>query len=330
MMVEMVSDGFPTYSELRRRTDAPAGSSWGIFGDAYELGTLNFLPLGRSGLPAAFGSGRALALDYPVSEFDPPIVWHRKIPIHTIYSNGTAHRDDFINQLYPQASSHIDGLRHIRHPIYGFYNGVEDDRITVGDGPLGVDRWATKGIVGRGLLIDVASYFTAMGREIDLSTGHPLEVGDLVETLAWQGSAVAPGDVLLLRTGWADWYRRQSPDRLPAQPVSTGLAQSYETLAWLWDNRISMVAADNLGVECFPPLETSPFRSIFGPGCGLIPGMMHPDLIAMLGFVLGELWNLGPLAASCQSRSAYTCVVVCKPIFLPGGVGTPAHALAIF
>src|SRR5689334_3556521 len=33
----------PTYAELLQRTDAPPGTSWGLFGESDELGTLNLL-----------------------------------------------------------------------------------------------------------------------------------------------------------------------------------------------------------------------------------------------------------------------------------------------
>ena len=38
-----VTDGLPTYAELLERTDAPAGSVWGLFGADDEIGALNLL-----------------------------------------------------------------------------------------------------------------------------------------------------------------------------------------------------------------------------------------------------------------------------------------------
>ena len=41
-----ITDGLPTYAELLERTDAPAGSIWGLFGDDDEIaGLLGSLPL---------------------------------------------------------------------------------------------------------------------------------------------------------------------------------------------------------------------------------------------------------------------------------------------
>jgi hypothetical protein len=57
--------------------------------------------------------------------------------------------------------------------------------------------------------------------------------------------------------------------------------------------------------------------------------MMHPDLIAMLGVCLGELWKLDELAQDCANDGVYEVMVTCKPLNLVGGVGSPANALAL-
>ena len=57
--------------------------------------------------------------------------------------------------------------------------------------------------------------------------------------------------------------------------------------------------------------------------------MMHPYLIALLGFVLGELWNLEALADDCDADKVYDFMVTAKPLILRSGVGSPANAVAI-
>ena len=113
----------------------------------------------------------------------------------------------------------------------------------------------------------------------------------LDETLAAQGVGLSPGDLLLVRTGypsylaalggphparWRAWSRagRCSPGCGPSHP-----ARRSENTALEWPGRPS-----------------SPFRTAGGgPGDGL----MHPELIALLGIVVGELWRLDELAADC-------------------------------
>ena len=60
----------PSYRELMERTDAPPGSSWGIFGKDDDLGTLNFLtPEHRIRASELVRSGQTHSLDLPLDAF---------------------------------------------------------------------------------------------------------------------------------------------------------------------------------------------------------------------------------------------------------------------
>ena len=78
----------PSFAQLRSRADAPAGSSWQIFGEHDELGTVNFLTEERV-LEAkqCIKTGRFFNLDCPLDAFDPPILSHRKTMKHTIFGS---------------------------------------------------------------------------------------------------------------------------------------------------------------------------------------------------------------------------------------------------
>jgi hypothetical protein len=58
-------------------------------------------------------------------------------------------------------------------------------------------------------------------------------------------------------------------------------------------------------------------------------GSLHRRLIAGLGMPLGELWDLDELAATCAAAGRYECCVVSVPLNVPGGVASPANAMAI-
>ncbi|MCP9964859.1 hypothetical protein [Actinomadura madurae] len=123
-------DGIPTYKELLERQDAPPGSSWGIFGENDQLGTLNFLGPGQ--VRDAVGlvrRGEVFNLDYPLNTFVPAPAGTRPATVHHIFANNPNHRDDWLDSFYLQSTSQIDGLRHIRHPRHGFYGGVPDEEI---------------------------------------------------------------------------------------------------------------------------------------------------------------------------------------------------------
>ena len=52
-------------------------------------------------------------------------------------------------------------------------------------------------------------------------------------------------------------------------------------------------------------------------------------VIPYLGLSLGEFLDLDALAADCAADGDWTCQVTICPMQLPGGVATPANAIAI-
>ncbi|MGW4487683.1 cyclase family protein [Amycolatopsis sp. NPDC004368] len=317
----------PSHDELRARTDAPAGSSWGVFQRTPERGMANFAQAEQVVEAAGLvHHGTVFNLDYPLDAFDPSVVW-RTPPEQTITSSHADQRDDYVDHLWLQASSHVDGLRHRRHHEAGFYSGVPDAAVRPGTPELGVQRWAEDPIVGRGVLVDVARFREAQGTPIDHAAGEPLPLELVEETLAWQGETLREGDLLVLRTGWAEWYL-SALDTAGRAAVAktrrcTGLAQSPELIAWIWDRRLALLASDTFALEAMPPPPDPRFG---GPH---EPGMVHQDLIGLLGLPIGEQWKLDALSAHAAGGGGHTFLVVVKPLNLVGGVGSPANAVAI-
>jgi kynurenine formamidase len=322
----------PTYDELIAAS--PPGSSWDVFGRDDQLGTINFLTPERVAASARLiRTGRRFGLDHPITAFEPYPTGTRSPIEHHVFSNNEHHRDDWVDSFYLQSSSQIDALRHIGHPEYGFYNGLTSEQNTSESTTLGVHNYAEAGIAGRGVLLDVPRFFEGRGLQYDASSTLPIGAGLLDEIADAQGVAWRGGDMLILRTGWAEQYLAKSPDQRRATPWrrSPGLAQREEILRWLWDRQIALVAADNLAVEADPVVD-SDFRT---PGDKPPPkgvdhsGMLHRPLIALLGMAMGELWKLDDLATDCASDGIYEFFLTCKPLNLPGGVGSPPNALAI-
>ena len=313
----------PSYAELRAQSDAPPGASWRVFGDGDQHGTLSFLTADR--VVAARESvqrGAVFNLDHALDAFPGPARF-RLAPRHEIFPVPLPEPgdvlDDRIHDFHPQASSHIDALRHCRHPEFGYYGGTARSALNPGAGPLGVDRWAERGIVGRGVLIDVARHRERQGRPLDHAAEEAIDVGLLEETLAAQGTTRLDGDMVLVRTGAPDHIWSHQDDDAVAMR-NAGLARSLDVVAWLWDSQVALVASDNLAVESMG----SP--SALGEGYA---GSLHNQLIPLLGMVLGELWNLDALAEDCATDGRYDFMLVVSPLLLRGGVGSPANATAI-
>lgn len=331
-----MTQNVPSYRELLERQEGPRGSSWGVFGPNDQLGTLNFISPELSAAAAALvQEGRVFDLDYPINTFVPSIAGTRPETEHHVFSNNPNHRDDWLDRFYLQSTSQIDGLRHMRHPAHGFYNGVADDLI-VTDGPdLGIQLVARKGIVTRGVLLDLPLFYEKIGRPFDVTTNHAISVADLRGAADLHGVELRRGDVVLMRTGWSGHYLALSAEEqayIRAHWGSPGIEQTHDMLGFLWDNGVAMLASDNAGVEVFPvdphsefvnPAEPLPER---GPSHN---GMIHRELIALLGLPLGELWRLDDLAAACAVDGKYEFLLTSKPLAVTGGVGSPPNAMAV-
>lgn len=337
-MPENNSGHIPTYADLLARQDGFAGCAWGVFGHDDELGTLNHLTPERvRAAVTAVRTGDVVNLDMPLNAFDPGLIPTRKPLQHTLFANNPYHRDEYVDSLYTQSSSQLDGLRHIGHPDVGFYNGADPDRFVEGDPFLGINRFAEHGIVGRGVLVDVDRYLRARGERIDHDTSQPIPISDVVAAAREQEATLQPGDILMIRTGWVHHHlheidaeqreRNTNPIRCP------GLEPSHETVEWLWDNQFAVVATDNFAVEAWPAQQGSPFVAD-AERRGEVKrtghtGLMHRVLIPLLGMVLGELWALDELAAKCAADGRWDSMLVANPLNLTGGAGSPANAVAI-
>jgi Zn-dependent protease len=236
----------PSFDELPVADGKPAHSSWGLWGDDDVLGCLNLLDVER-GLGCA-RKGAVFALNASMQIPDPPL-FNRQPHTHEVHETAVS-ADDVLNNWNTQASAQWDGFRHIRHPVHGHYNGKQ--------GPeLGIDYWATRGLVGRGVLADVARWREDEGRPITPNASDPVEPDDITGTLRAQGTEMVPGDVLCVRTGWLAWYKGLDEGERRSFVESghpcAGLRPGLETARTLWDLHVAAVAADNPSLEVWPP-----------------------------------------------------------------------------
>lgn len=329
----------PSYDDLLAAADTPPGAAWRVFGDGDQVGTLNFLTPDRVAHAATLArQGKVIGLDYPVNAFEPYPSGTRFTMEHHIFANNTYHRDDWVDHLYLQGTSQLDSLRHIGHPYYGFYQGYQPEQVNDETEFLGIHHVAQRGIVGRGVLLDVARYLEGQGTPLSPYRNDRITAGMLDATAASQGVEVGLGDIVLVRTGWAGHYTGLSKAERIAyndgRRRCAGLAQEHATVRWLWDHQVAVIAADNLGVEASPrdrdidddfelPNQEVPAKGVDHNG------MLHRPLIPLLGMHMGELWMLDGLAEDCASDGVYEFLLVCKPLNVIGGVGSPPNATVI-
>jgi hypothetical protein len=116
------------------------------------------------------------------------------------------HRDEWLDRFYTQYGSQLDGLRHIGHPEYGFYNGADPCRFVPGDELLSIRHAAALPIAGRTVLLDLDRHLRAQGRPIDRHSSQESDGPRPGGRPRRPGHRHQPGDVVLIRFGWLDWY----------------------------------------------------------------------------------------------------------------------------
>ncbi|MFK0006438.1 cyclase family protein [Paenarthrobacter sp. NPDC090520] len=319
---------YPSYAQMLRREGRLAGTSWELFPEK-DRGTPSFItPEAVLAAKECIRTGTVFGLDYAADDFDPGMSLKRGAPRHIIYSAHPAHRDDYLDGYYLQGSTQIDGLRHRRADDVGFYNGTPDHLVCEGTPELGIQEWAEQPIVGRAVLVDLEGCRAAQGSPIDHPAGEPLGLGLIQAAIEAQSLEIRSGDILLLHTGWCEWFLGlplEEKREVRSSRKATGVEQSGEFVAWAWDNRLALLAADNFAFECLPAVPDSPFLES-APNDN---GMMHQQLLAKLGMPLGELWRLGPLARHMRTTGAWEAFVSVKPLNIVGGTGSPANATAL-
>jgi len=294
--------------------------SWQVYPPGDQLGTLNRLTGAAVAAAAAtVRTGERVGLSLPIELPDPPL-FDRKPVRHTVFAASRNTWDDCLDGLYPQASSQWDSLRHVRAREDGFYGGWPGDPDT-DPVELGIQHWARRGIVGRGVLLDLA----AAGGGFDPFEPHVFEVADLEQALRDQRTTLRYGDILCVRTGWADRYlaldqagRRELAERFvqPAGRGWAGLSAGEDMSRFLWDRGVAAVTSDNPAVEV-------------APGDRAV-GSLHRRLIPCLGFALGELFDFTALGPACQRAGRHEFLFASVPLNITGGVGSPASAVAVF
>src|SRR5262249_1901429 len=142
------------------------------------------------------------------------------------------------------------------HPRYGFYNHTTAAQV---DDPqsdrLGIQVVARRGIVGRGVLLDVARHREATGGPFAADESFVIDGALLDAVAAAERVTSGPGDTGLVRTGWRGWYTTLSQAARTAAASASGqpgLECTERTVAWLWDHRVAAVAADNIALEPMP------------------------------------------------------------------------------
>ncbi|HWD17709.1 MAG TPA: cyclase family protein [Verrucomicrobiae bacterium] len=311
----MESRTYRRYRELAAADAIPAGAAWGEYPEDPYRGALNRItPDAICAASRCIKDGKTFSLNWELTHPSPPL-FHRKNHRHVFFDDPNS-TDDYLDGFYLQGSSHWDALCHVHHPVLGHYGGLKKIK-SPENNPIGVDQYARQGIVGRGVLVDIAQHLAQAGRPLNPISGDRISVADFRAALQAQGTTLRLGDILLFRTGWIHHWRHLPAFRheIVQKTLIPGLGGAAEFAEFLWDSGVAALACDNPTVEVFP------FESD--------TDNLHHRLVVKLGMPLGEMFDLDELAAACHADRRYEFFFSAAPLNLPGGAGSPANALAI-
>ena len=320
-------ENLPRYRELPAKEGNPPKTAWGLFGDDDNVGMFNLQTPERIAAAARLVKKGAMFTMNWEQELPNPPLFNRGHFRHTVSREIPVghHGDDVLDNFYTQASSQWDGLTHVGDFEHGFWGGVrvEELRSTGDKSRLGIDHWARRGIAGRAVLLDVARHLEEQGRPLDHNKTIGITVADLEATRSKQGVDIQTGDVVLIRTGWIEWYEKQnfavrSSLANLATFKSPGLSCSEEMAEYLFDLHPSALCSDN------PALEAWPSPNFIDPD-----GFLHHWIIGRFGMAIGEMFRLGPLADDCAQDGVYETFFTSAPLNIKGGTGSPPNALAL-
>ena len=295
-------------------------NNWGRWGDDDERGALNHLTPDM--IKTAAGSittGKVYSLGIPIQSQGVPLMDYRGTPMRLTLQDST---DDGIYEMYgchqgtgahedvlvmaSHTTSHMDALVHV-YGDYKHYNGVGHDAMHAlgGAQKLGIDK--VGGFAARAVLLDMVAYF---GDEKYVELGRNITSEDLQGAAKAEGVEVRAGDVVLVRTGYLQfWFENNEAGTLPPfEQAGIG----GDAAQWLAAMDIVAVGCDNAAVEVIP-FQDNDFLSV------------HKTLLVNAGIYMLEFLNLQEPAAD----GNYEGLLAVAPLKVTGATGSPVNPIFI-
>jgi kynurenine formamidase len=165
--------------------------------------------------------------------------------------------------------------------------------------------------------IEHAGAFAARGVLLDLcrssgvdclEPGYVITPEDLRRALGQQDTNLRPGDAVLLRTGWLEWYFSSGAASVEVPQPGIG----RDAAVFLADHDVAVIGADNSAVEAMP----------FDRGEFLIA---HVELLTRRGIYLIEHLDLAAMAA----ERCLEFLFMAAPLRITGATASPVNPIAI-
>ncbi|KAF5244322.1 hypothetical protein FANTH_7766 [Fusarium anthophilum] len=335
----------PDFDELPAVEGMPQGCAWGVFdavGKKDVFGTINLLtPEVVTAAASEVVEGISVSLNWPIGAIEKPSFLRKGLEHKIIdFRDSTMPLYGFDDEVSfnTQCSSQWDSLCHFNHqPTGTAYNGTKGSaeifQQNFGDEDKDekyptLNHWHSRGcLVARGVLIDYKAWADKKGIRYDLFDAHRIQISEIEQVAAHQGVSFRQGDVLIIRTGFTEALStmngQQQSEALSAYRT-IGVDGSKESAKWFWNRHFAAVAGDAIAFEAMPPLNDDGTE---GPVSGLV---LHQYFLSLFGMPIGELWDLEALSKTCSQFGRYSFMLTSSPLNVPGSIGSPPNAIAIF
>jgi len=313
----------PTLVELL--ADSP--KNWGKWGPDDEVGSLNYLDDAQALRGASeIKSGKTFTLQVQMGHPDGDPVWPGRTGAtrynimdrgnylggNGVVFDGAMEYADDVMIMFLQGSSQYDALGHV---WYGdeIYNGYPAETTTGGLKKCSVLPIAERGVVGRGILLDIARY---RGKDV-LGRGETFDHNDLMAAAKSQGVEIQKRDILLVRTGWIGAFYTTPREEFYKDFIEPGLTYSPELVSWFHEMEIPNLVTDTIANE----VTTDPVSGVVLP--------LHSALMRNLGVTFTEIIALDALAEDCAKDKQYTFLYTAAPLKVVQGTGAPVNPIVI-
>jgi hypothetical protein len=288
----------------------PALSNWGRWGPDDQLGTLNYItPAMRLAASKLIRTGQVipLAREMPVAKAEGVRRQTYEMIRYTDAPPEEAGCFDFIGMVYHGFTvTHIDALCHIFTPEgkQGMYNGFPISAVTPqGAEKLGIEVMGAAGIVGRGVLLDIAALKGGA-----LAPGSAILPADLDAAARAQQVTVGEGDILFVRNGAG-----------PRNVLALGTGLHASCLPWLRERRVAVLSSDS-DSDIHPAPR----------GFRRWTEAMHMVALPYLGLPLLDNTELEALSAQCARENRWEFFGSVAPWRFKGATSSPVNPLAMF
>jgi kynurenine formamidase len=305
--------------------------NWGRWGKDDQIGSINFLtPQEVLRGVKSVKSGKVFTLGIPVGRKEPggdPIYPGRGQPMKTMamdkgfylndcapkFPGGLEYADDVIF-MFVQGTTQYDALGHVWYDDQ-LYNGFDAKTTIGGLKKCSIEPIAEHGVVGRGVLLDVARY---KGKDT-LGANEQVTLDDLLKTAEKQKTKIEKHDILLIRTGWLNVFYTKGQDAFfPGKTMSEpGITDEPALIRWVHEMEIPSFGSDTVANE----QTVSSVSGVFIP--------LHGALLRNLGIPFNEIVWLEDLAKDCAADGQYEFLFVGAPLKIIGGTGSPVNPIAI-